>query len=68
MLIKSEHAFTIASSLEGVVRLLPYFLAESFMVVDLTVDNRGDGLGRISERLVAGRRQVVDLQACGAEA
>ena len=67
MLIKSEHAFAIASSLERVIRLCQYFLAESFMVVDLTVDDGGNGLGRVMERLVAGRGQIVDAQACAAE-
>ena len=68
MLIKSEHAFAIASSPERVIRLLQYFLAKSFMVVNFTVDDRGNSLGRVPKRLVAGRRQVIDLQACGAEA
>ena len=68
MLIKSEHALAIASSSEGVIRLLQYFLAESFMVVDLPVDDGGNGLDRILERLVAGRGQVVDAEAGAAEA
>ena len=67
MLVQSEYAFTVASSTKFIMSLLEYVCSKLFVVVDLTIDHCGDGLGGIVKWLIAGWGKVVDLKSSVAD-